>query len=104
MLLSINNFKSFINNSIFYIFDIDKNNSAKSTQQYTMARQDGTRQILDETKMERDLGVMVSDNLKVKNYENFSILLSQNFIKKLKTKYNRMIFLVRNYVTNFGIF
>ncbi len=63
---------------------IDKNNSAKSTQQYTMARQDGTRQILDETKMERDLGVMVSDNLKVKaqveifkkrfNFINFKLL------------------------------
>ena len=36
----------------------------KSKQQYTMADKDGTRHVLEPTRLERDIGVLVSDDLK----------------------------------------
>jgi ribonuclease P/MRP protein subunit RPP40 len=49
-----------------------------------MARQDGTRQISDETKMERDLGVMVSDNLKVKAQVETAEKIANQTLGRLK--------------------
>jgi ribonuclease P/MRP protein subunit RPP40 len=64
----------------------------KSSHVYTMAMEDGTRKELEVTRVEKDLGVQISDNLKVREQVETAVSTATRALDKLKKAFRSRSF------------